>query len=204
MDNKKLLLCILSAVIITTFCTPLNSLAQNRNSFQGPGQQESHHAPNLSKQEEEQYQLQKKIILQGNSRGQQVLDQYLLEQQQLIIKQVTDQIVKNPTQADAIIRTAVRANLGMSDIIAAVAIKAAPEQAATIVQAATATCIPGQAYAAVVYSAILAGADPAVTTNAARNGGATSAQIKEGETRALQQLQLQQKKDPDTTAAKTK
>jgi hypothetical protein len=201
MNNKNLLLCISSAVIVTIFSTPFDAWAQQRGSYQG--QQGSRQTPQLSKQAQQEQQLQKQIMLQGNSQGQQVLDQFLLEQQQLIIKQVTDQIVANPTQADAIIRTAVSKHLGMSDAIAAGAIKAVPEQAVTIVQAAVATCIPGDAHA-VVYSAILAGADPATIAQAARKGGATSTQIKAGETRALQQLQLRQEKDPDTKAAKTK
>ncbi len=193
MDNKKFLLCISWAVTMAIFCTPFNSLAQSSNSFQGPGQPGSQDRPR-SHQEEQELLLQRKIILQGNSQGRQILDQYLLEQQQLIIKEITDRIITNPKQADEIIRTAVRGNLGMSDIITAAAIKAAPEQAAAITQAAVATCIPGKAHAAVVYSAILAGADPDTITKAAGKGGAMSAQIKEGETRALQQLQLQQKK----------
>jgi hypothetical protein len=193
MDNKKLLLCILSAVIIMIFSTPLNSWAQLPDSYSR--QQES--------RENMESQIQKQIILQGSSQREKVLDQFYLDQQQSIIKKVTDQIVANPTQADTIIRTAVTANLGISDTIAAVAIKAAPEQAAAITQAAVATCIPGQAHA-IVYSAILAGADPDTVVKAAQMGGATSAQIKKGETRALQQLQVQQKKDPDATAAKTK
>jgi hypothetical protein len=196
MDNKKLLLCISLAVIITIFSAPLNSFAQLPNSYSRESRE--------SVQSAQELQLQKQIILQGNSQRQQILDQLLLEQQQLIIKQVTDQIVKNPTQADVLIRNAVSANLGMSDIIAAAAIKAAPEQAAAITQAAVATCIPGQAYSAVVYSAILAGADPATVAKAAAKGGATSEQIKKGETRALQQLQLEQKREPDATAVKTK
>jgi hypothetical protein len=142
-------------------------------------------------------------MMQGNVQGRQSLDQLLLQRQQLIAKRVADQVAANPTQADAIIRTAVTANPGISDVIAAAAIKAVPEQAAAITQAAVATCIPGQART-IVYSAILAGADPAMIATAARKGGATSTQIKEGETRALQQLQRQQKKDTDTTAAKTK
>jgi hypothetical protein len=196
LNNKNLLLYISSAVIITIFSAPFNAWAQRRNSYQGrQGSQQS-------KEAQQEQQRQKQIILQGNSQGQQVLDQYLLEQEQLIIKQVTDQIVTNPTQADAIIRTAVSKHLGMSDAIAAAAIKAVPEQAAAIVQAAVATCIPGDAYA-VVSSAILAGADPAAIAEAARKGGATSTQIKAGETRALQQLQLQQGKEPDARAAET-
>jgi len=198
MDNKKLLLCISLVVIITIFFTPHNSWAQPQDSFVG---QQGSQGSRLSDKEQ---QLQKQMILQGNLKGQQVLDQYLLEQAQSIIKQITDKIVANPTQADATIRTAVTAHLGMCDVITAAAIKAAPEQAAAIVQAAVATCIPGQAHAEVVYSAILAGADPATIAKAARKGGATSAQINKGETRALQQLQLEQKKDPDTTAVKTK
>ncbi|MEI6153834.1 MAG: hypothetical protein WCQ90_07090 [Deltaproteobacteria bacterium] len=115
-----------------------------------------------------------------------------MERQQLIAKRVADQVVANPTQADAIIRTAVTANPGISDVIAAAAIKAVPEQTAAITQAAVATCVPGQART-IVYSAILAGADPATIATAAAKGGATSAQIKEGETRAFKQLQRQQK-----------
>jgi hypothetical protein len=197
LNNKNLLLCISSAVIITIFSTPFNAWAQRRSSYQGQqGSQQSTQA-------QQEQQMQKQMILQGNSQGQQILDQYLLEQQQSIIKQVTYQIVSNPTQTDAIIRSAVSKHLGMSGAISAGAIKAVPEQAAVIVQAAVATCIPGDAHA-VVYSAILAGADPATIAEAARKGGATSAQIKAGETRALQQLQLQQEKDSDTMAAKTK
>jgi hypothetical protein len=193
MDNKKLLLCISSAVIITILSASFNSWAQLPSSYSR--QQES--------REHMESQIQKQIILQGNSQREQVLDKLYLDQQQLIIKEVTDKIVTNPTQADKIIRTAVSANLGISDTIAAAAIKAVPEQASAITQAAVATCIPGQAYA-IVYSAILAGADPATISKAAKMGGATSAQIKKGEIRALQQLQIQEKKDPDATTAKTK
>ena len=202
MDNKKLLLCISLAVIATIFFTSLNSWAQSRGgSYQG--QQSSQQTPQQSKQDEQEQQLQRQIILQGNSQRQQVLDQLLLQRQQLITKQVADQIVINPAQAYAITRTAVTANPGISDAITAASIKAVPEQTAAITQAAVETCVPGQANT-VVYSAILAGADPATVTEAARRGGATSRQIKEGETRALQQLQRQQKKDTDTTASKTK
>ena len=206
MDNKKMLLCISLAVVTTIFTTSLNSWAQSRNSYQGQqgSQQTSQQtSPQQSKQDEQEQQLQKQIILQGNSQRQQVLDQLMLERQQLITKRVADQIVMNPTQAYALTRTAVTANPGISDAITAASIKAVPERAAAITQAAVETCVPGQAHA-VVYSAILAGADPVTVTEAARRGGATSAQIKAGETRALQKLQQQQKKDTDSTAAKTK
>ena len=199
MNDKKLLLCISSVVIITAFSTPFNSWAQSGYSYQGQGG--FNEPPRLSGRAAEEDQMKKQIILQGNSQRQQVLDQVFLEQQQLIIKQVTDQLVANPTQADAIIRAAVTKNLGISDVIVAAAVNAVPEQASAIVQAAVETCIPGQAHA-IVYSAILAGADPDAIAEAARKGGATSTQIKKGEARALQQLQLQQKKDSDTTAAK--
>ena len=202
MDNKKMLLCISLAVITTIFSTSLNSWAQSRNSYQG--QQGSQQAPQQSKQEEQEQQLQRQIILQGNSQRQQVLDQFMLERQQLITKRVADQIVMSPTQAYELTRTAVTANPGISDAITAASIKAVPEKAAAITQAAVETCIPGQAQVVVVYSAILAGAEPATVAEAARRGGATSVQIKAGETRALQQLQLQQKKDTDSTATKTK
>jgi hypothetical protein len=188
MNNKKLVLYILLVVIVMIFSIPLNIWAQQHGS--SPGMQGAQHQP---PQDDKGQQLQKQIILQGNLQGQQVIDQFLLEQQQLIIKKVTDQIVINPTQTDTIIRNAVTANLGMSDTIAAAVIKAVPEQAAAITQAAVAACIPGQAHK-VVYSAILAGADPAMVAEAARKGGATNMQIKEGESRAVQQLQLKQNK----------
>jgi len=202
MDNKKLLLCISLAVIATIFSTSLNSWAQSRGgSYQGQQssqqtpQQGSQQTPQQSMQDEKEQQLQKQIILQGNSQRQQILDQLLLQRQQLITKQVADQIVINPAQAYAITRTAVTANPGISDAITAASIKAVPERTAAITQAAVETCVPGQAHT-VVYSAILAGADPATVAEAAKRGGATSRQIKEGETRALQQLQRQQKTKP--------
>jgi len=181
LDNKKLLLCISSAVIITIFSAPLISWAQ----LAGP-------QPGTSPLAERDQERQNQIMMQGSVQAQQNLDQLLLERQQLIAKRVADQVVANPTQADAIIRTAVTANPGISDVIAAAAIKAVPEQTAAITQAAVATCVPGQART-IVYSAILAGADPATIATAAAKGGATSAQIKEGETRAFKQLQRQQK-----------
>jgi hypothetical protein len=194
MDNKKLLLCISSAVIITIFSAPFNSWAQSPG--MGPH-------PQQTQQQEQEEQRKRQIMMQGNVQGQQSLDQVLLQRQQLIAKRVADQIAANPTQADAIIRTAVTANPGISDVITAAAIKAVPEQVAAITEAAVAKCVPGQART-IVYSAILAGADPDTIATAARKGGATNTQIKEGETRALQQLQQQPKKDTDTTAAKTK